>query len=127
MDFKDKYFKYKDKYLKLKKQIGGYRLITNKDKQIVIDNYKMAKEMYDIVSNIAKKKFTDTDEHSHLLNILYYFYNDAISIELNDNNFHIINIIFKKVKEEILTANETEFYKQLIADKPSRFEKVFQF
>jgi hypothetical protein len=126
MDFKDKYLKYKEKYLKLKNQIGGgYISITNTCNEIKISDSKTALKMHDIVRGIAPRNFTDRDKLVQLLDILYHYKTNMV--ELNEDDFYIINIIFKEMHKQNLTEDERKDYEKLIADKASFLEKFFLF
>jgi hypothetical protein len=116
MDFKYKYFKYKDKYLKLKlkKQIGGgnIKIIKMSDNQEIIINDRAISSQIEIFVNKVEKKMTNGLE---LGNFLFNF-TDNSEIKLNDNDFNIINIIFKKITIS-LTPEEENFLNELLGIK----------
>lgn len=118
MDFKDKYFKYKDKYLKLKKQIGGgnIKIIKESDNQeIIINNQSISFKMEILVNKVnkVKKKMTDSVKLGDFL----YNFTDNSEIKLNDTDFYIINIIFKKSTGIGLTLEEENFLNELLGIK----------
>lgn len=121
MDFKDKYFKYKDKYLKLKKQIGGgnIKIIKESDNQEIIINKKSISLQMEILVNEVnevnkvKKKMTDSVKLGDFL----YNFTDNSEIKLNDTDFYIINIIFKKSTGICLTLEEENFLNELLGIK----------
>jgi len=116
MDFKDKYFKYKDKYLKLKlkKQIGGgnIKIIKMSDNQEIIINDRAISSKMEIFVNKVEKKMTNGFELGNLL----FNFTDNSEIKLNDNDFNIINIIFKKITIS-LTSEEENFLNELLGIK----------
>ena len=118
MDFKDKYFKYKNKYLKLKKQIGGgnIKIIKESDNQeIIINNKSISLQMEILVNKVnkVKKKMTDSVKLGDFL----YNFTDNSEIKLNDTDFYIINIIFKKSTGIGLTLEEENFLNELFGIK----------
>jgi hypothetical protein len=116
MDFKDKYFKYKDKYLKLKlkKQIGGgnIKIIKISDNQEIIINDIAISSQMEILVNKVYKKMTNGFKLSKFL----FNFTDNSEIELNDTDFNIINIIFKKITNS-LTQEEENFLNELLGIK----------
>ena len=120
MDFKDKYLKYKKKYLKLKNQIGGGKIIKNKNNEnqnVIIQNKRMASTMYKIVKQIPAENFNN---RSDFLDFLYNYHTSGTERLLNDKEFRIIysinTIIDKKIYSIQITEEDQQVLKNLIND-----------
>ena len=100
---------FKEKYLKLKKQMGGYRIIRNRDyvnQEIRINDHSTSVQIEFIVNKILKERLEDSYE---LGNFLYNFKDDFQIKELNNT----INFYKKEISKDKKTIIELQDSLQL--------------
>jgi hypothetical protein len=121
MNYTNKYFKYKKKYSDLKKkinQIGGNKCdeytIINKNNN---DNIKViSRDMSISIENEINKINTDYLKTKRSLGDFFYnFPNMPCIIELDENDYNIVYIIFKKINYSA-SKNELDFLNNIYLD-----------
>jgi len=116
MDYKNKYLKYKKKYTDLKNrsnQTGGVKIIVNRDdssQRISIKDRFISTNIELLVNQIPIEILENRKE---LGEFFFDFYSEPNIKDLNNNDFKIIDIIFKKITR-VATQEELDFLDNIL-------------